>query len=90
MNLEEIKNNVIKIVTEICKNDPVGPIITTHLDELCDLNMDSITFVYLIVELESCFNITVPDDFLVVDNFSNISKIVKFVEKQLSDNKNTI
>ncbi len=57
-----------------------------YTDLMDDLGMDSITFISIVVEIEDVFEITVPDDLLLMENFRNVDSIIQIVE----DAKNTI
>lgn len=48
-----------------------------------ELNLDSMKSVMLIVELEGSFNILFDEDEMLLENFSNITKIVNIVEKKV-------
>lgn len=51
---------------------------------LKDYEMDSIMFVSFIVELEESFNIMIPDEYLSINQLTNLNFIVSIVEEQLS------
>ena len=44
-----------------------------------ELSFDSITFVTLIIRLEEVFNITIPDDMILMENFRSIENVVKII-----------
>lgn len=51
---------------------------------LYDLGINSITFVLIVVELESTFEIEFDDDMLVLENVNNIKTLINYVcEKKL-------
>lgn len=50
-------------------------------------DVDSITFVSLIVRIEETFNITFPDEFLLLDLVSEVTNLVTIIEQQLGDQK---
>ena len=58
-----------------------------YLDLIDDLGLDSLTFVAIVVEIESTFDIIVPDEKLLMENFRNVDKIVGIVENAISLNK---
>ncbi len=41
--------------------------------------LDSITIVELVVEIENEFNIAVPFNEIVVDNFETVDKMIKYI-----------
>lgn len=47
--------------------------------------MDSLSFIQLVVSIENEFDIGVPDDFLSLQNFSKKDKIIKMIEKTILD-----
>lgn len=83
MNRDEIKEKLIALCAEIFKDSNVDTDLLEYVDFADDLGMDSITFITLIVEIEAAFDITVPDDLLMMDNFKNMDDIIKVVTEQL-------
>ena len=85
MNRDEIKEKLIALCAEIFKDSNVDTNLLEYVDFADDLGMDSITFITLIVELEAAFDITVPDDLLMMDNFENMDDVVNVVAEQLDE-----
>ena len=85
MNRDEIKEKLIVLCAEIFKDSNVDTDLLEYVDFADDLGMDSITFITLIVELEATFDITVPDDLLLMDNFKNMDDVIKVVAEQLDE-----
>ena len=85
MNRDEIKEKLISLCAEIFKDSNVDTDLLEYVDFADDLGMDSITFITLIVELEATFDITVPDDLLLMDNFKNMDDVIKVVAEQLDE-----
>lgn len=85
MNRDEIKEKLIALCAEIFKDSNVDTDLLEYVDFADDLGMDSITFITLIVELEVAFDITVPDDLLLMDNFKNVDDIINVVAEQLAE-----
>ena len=83
MNRDEIKEKLIALCAEIFKDSNVDTDLLEYVDFADNLGMDSITFITLIVEIEAAFDITVPDDLLLMDNFKNIDDVIKVVAEQL-------
>ncbi|MFA6661402.1 MAG: hypothetical protein WCS56_00045 [Bacilli bacterium] len=52
------------------------------------LQIDSMVFISLIVDIESTFNIGIPDELLLLSNFQNKEQIIETIFKLLT-NKNT-
>lgn len=84
MNRDEIKIKLISLCSEVFRNSGVDTDLIEYTDFADDLGMDSITFITLVVEIEACFGITVPDDMLLMDNFKNVDDAVQIVAEQLA------
>lgn len=89
MEINEIKNQLVELCSQIFQNSGVDKDLIEYVDFADDLGMDSITFVTLIVEIEECFNIIVPDVLLSMDNFKNISEVSELIFNQLSCNESS-
>ena len=85
MNRDEIKEKLIALCAEIFKDSNVDTDLLEYVDFADDLGMDSITFITLVVEIEATFDITVPDDLLLMDNFDNMDDVIKVVAEQLEE-----
>ena len=72
MDLFEIKNKVINVLSEMFADMNIGTEVFELVDLADDLGMDSLTFITVIVKLEALFNITFPDDMLLMDNFKTV------------------
>ena len=84
MNHKSIKPKLITLCTDIFKNSGVDTDLLEHVDFIDDLGMDSITFIALIVEIEECFEIVIPDDMLLPENFKCVDDIGSVIENELS------
>lgn len=80
MNRIDIKNKLIQILTEIFSNSIIDMNILDFVDLIDDLGMDSITFITIVVEVENAFDIIVPDDRLVIENFRTLNDIIQVIE----------
>lgn len=85
MNREEIKEKLITLCAEIFKNSGVDRDLIEYVDFADDLGMDSITFITLIVGIEACFDIIIPDDFMLLDYFKNVDDVVQVIVDQLAE-----
>lgn len=85
MNREEIKKNLIELSIDIFRDAGINTDLIEYVDFVEDLGMDSITFITLIVEIEATFDITVPDDLLLMDHFRNVEAVVQVIEEQLTN-----
>ena len=50
-------------------------------DTLSSLNINSISFIRLVVEIEKEFNMEFQDDIIDVNNFRTIKSLVNFIEE---------
>ena len=58
--------------------------ILEFVDLIDDLGMDSMIFISIVIEVESTFDITVPDEMLLMENFRNVDEIIKIVENEIN------
>ena len=84
MTHNEIKEKIIAVCSEIFRNSGIDADMLEYVDFSDDLGMDSIVFITLIVEIEMMFDITVPDEWLLMDNFKNVDSVFKVVAEQLA------
>ncbi len=80
MDKNEIKSKLIDILTVLFPDSGVDKDVLEYTDIIDDLGMDSITFISIIVEIEDAFEIIVPDDMLLMENFRNVDLIIQIVE----------
>lgn len=80
----EIKTNVQEICAKIFQVTNMNGALLECQDFVDDLGMDSITFITLVVDIETCFNITIPDDLLLIDNFRSLDEVTKIIAAQLA------
>lgn len=80
MDKNEIKSKLIDILAVMFPDSGVDKDILEYTDLMDDLGMDSITFISIIVEIEDVFNIIVPDDMLLIENFRNVDSIIQIIE----------
>jgi acyl carrier protein len=83
MSCAEIKEKLIVLCAEIFQKTGVDTDLLEYVDFEDDLGMDSLTFITLIVEIESHFEIIIPDELLLMENFRTINAIGQIVENQL-------
>ena len=84
MTAETIKQEVIELISELFKDKGFDIDIFEYIDLIDDLGMDSITFISIVVEVETHFGIEVQDDMLLLENFKCVDDIVSIVENQIS------
>lgn len=83
MTTETIKQDVIKIISDLFKDKGFDIDIVEYVDLIDDVGMDSITFISIVVEVEVRFNISIPDEMLLMECFRKVDDIVKVVEHEL-------
>lgn len=88
MTTETIKQEVIELISELFKDNGFDIDILEYVDLIDDLGMDSITFISIVVEIEAHFNIEVPDDMLLMDNFKKVDNIVNIIMNELDSKVN--
>ena len=84
MNETEIKDRVIKIVSNIFEERGFEKDVIEYIDLIDDAGLDSITFVSLVIEIETEFGITVPDEMLLPENFRQIDNFVSVIKHEIT------
>jgi acyl carrier protein len=79
-------NNLIKNLFKIIANN-AKPIIEDKkikmdMKLLIDLGYDSISFIKMIVDIESCFEIEIENDMLIMDKLGKVSDIFNYLNKR--------
>lgn len=69
-----------KIIMEHSLN-PFASQLTENTDLVEDLEIDSLGLVDIVVCIEEEFNVSLPDDFLILDNLRSYSKIMLKVQE---------
>ena len=82
MTAETIKQEIIELISELFKDKGFDIDILEYVDLIDDLGMDSITFISIVVEIEAHFEIEVPDEMLLLENFKCVDDIVSIVENE--------
>ena len=85
MNEKKIKKELLGLMEELFAESGFDTDLLEYVDFADDLGMDSTTFITLIVEIEAAFDITVPDDLLLMDNFKNMDDVIQVVAAQLAE-----
>lgn len=83
----DVKSKVIEIISNLFPNSGIDSDVLEYVDLIDDLGMDSITFISIVVEIESIFEIIVPDDMLLMENFRNVDDIIAIIESAMNVNK---
>ena len=71
---EEIKNKLNILLDELGLSEETDEGKKVNFEEL-----DSIQIISAIVEIEECFDIEIPDEYLVAEFFENINRIVDVI-----------
>ena len=83
---EDILDKVLQILNSNLEDTEI-----THQhmeDDLCDLGLDSIAFISVIVALEETFDIEIPDEYLLLTEMNTISKMINVISAVL-DHQNS-
>lgn len=83
MNGVEVKDKIIDILADLFSDAGVDREVLEYVDLVDDLGMDSISFISIIIELETAFNAQVPDEWLNIEKFRDYSAIYEAVEELL-------
>ena len=84
MEKSEIKTKIIDMLNNLFPDFGVDTDILEFVDLIDDLGMDSMIFISIVIEVESTFDITVPDEMLLMENFRNVDEIIKIVENEIN------
>lgn len=79
MDKVEIKPKLIDMLAMLFPDSGVDKNVLEYTDLVDDLSMDSITFISIVVEIEDVFEITAPDNMLLVENFINVGQIIQII-----------
>ena len=85
MEKSEIKAKILEILSNLFQNTGIDTDVLEYVDLIDDFGMDSVNFISLIVELEAEFDIQIPDDMLLLENFKCVDDIVSVIENELSN-----
>lgn len=78
--MEEIKNKVVKIISEKLGKKTDDITLESHF--VNDLNLDSLDTVEIIMAFEKEFAISIPDD--EAEKIRTVGDVVSFIEKNIS------
>lgn len=77
--MNEKVNEIVSIVNDIVEEVDVNE--TMIAQDLCELGMDSIAFVKVIIEIEDKYDIEIPDKYLKIQDMNTIEKIVSVLDE---------
>ena len=78
-----IKTKLIDMLTKLYPNSDVDTDVLGYVDLIDDFGMDSITFISIVIEIEAVFDIVIPDDSLLMENFRCVDSIIGIVENAM-------
>lgn len=81
--IKEIKDSVVKIIDQIFKEEG-RTADSVETDFLINNEINSITFLSIIVAIETHFNLTIPNELLDMENFKQIDDICKIIINELN------
>ena len=82
LNRKEIENELNRIMDEL------GLIVETEEGKGINFEgLDSIQIISSIVEIEECFNIEIPDEYLVAEFFEDVNHIVDIILEIMTNNE---
>jgi acyl carrier protein len=84
MNTSTASNEVSTAILAIVKRHLAAPHASLHDSNLVDLGLDSMKTISMLLDLESCFQISFPDDQLAPENFRRFRDIERTVESLLA------
>ena len=76
-----VENKVKEIIHEVIEERIIDP---SEEYEISLKDMDSISFIKLIVELENEYSIEFEDEMLAVDAFSSFDDIIEYIKIRIS------
>ena len=74
---EDILDKVLQILNSNIENADITP--QQVEDDLCDIGLDSIVFISVIVAIEETFDIEIPDEYLLLTEMNTISKMIDVI-----------
>jgi acyl carrier protein len=84
MENNEIRSNIIRMISDLFPDSGIDADVIEYVDLIDDLGMDSVSFISIVIEVESLFNIIVPDDMLLLECFRTVDKICEVVKNALT------
>lgn len=88
MTREEIKQNLIKVLSNNISENKTNEYDYENINIIDEYDIDSLTFISIIIDLEHIFNVIIPDDLLQMDEFSDFNNIVNILDSLLNIQNN--
>jgi len=83
MTIDNIKAELITLISVLFKEQGFDVDLIEYVDLIDDLGMDSVTFISIVIEIEAHFNMTVPEDLLLMECFKSVDDIVKIIANEI-------
>ena len=87
MKKDNIRSAVAEVISEVFAEEKFESGMIDTVDLVDDFGMESITFISLIMALETKFVIRIPDAMIKAENFRKIDNIAIIVEGELTKQK---
>lgn len=87
MESSEIHEKLLEMLNNMFPNSGWDLDVLEYVDLIDDLGMDSITFISIVIEVETTFDIIIPDEMLLMENFRNMGCILAIVESAMNINE---
>ena len=79
---QEIRDKIYELL------DEVGAVeIDGDGNKVLISDMDSIQLISLVVEIEECFGIEIPDEYLVTEFFESVEHVIDIVQQLMNEEK---
>ena len=88
MTREEIKQNLIKVLSNNISENKTNEYDYENINIIDEYDIESLTFISIIIDLEHIFNVIIPDDLLQMDEFSDFNNIVNILDSLLNIQNN--
>lgn len=74
-----LSDNILEVIINTLQEKP-NSVVIDSTTKLIDIDIDSITFIQIIVQLENSFNVAFEDDKLLFSAFPTVGSMVAYVE----------
>ena len=79
---QEIRDKIYELL------DEVGAVeIDGDGNKVLISDMDSIQLISLVVEIEECFGVEIPDEYLVTEFFESVEHVIDIVQQLMNEQK---
>lgn len=78
----EIENKIIEIVVKYCELENVAEILT-QTGDLAELGINSISFIKIVVDLETEFDFEFEDEALDYSKFQKLDQLIDYIVEQV-------